>query len=228
MRVRRGVVLCYHAVSADWSHRLALPPAQLLRQVRTARRLCGHVHVTFDDAYRSILDVVPELLRQAVPVSVFVCTDFADRGGAPLDVPELAPADERDLAGLATLSWDELRNLASHGVEIGSHTVTHPHLPGLGDDELAQELRDSKRRIETELGEPCRRLAYPYGEHDLRVRSAAREAGYEEAFALRAASGDRFALPRVDLYRRDTALRAALKTSVLHRPMTAGIESLSR
>ena len=118
---------------------------------------------------------------------------------------------------LATMTWDELRALAERGVEIGSHTITHPHLPDLTDGELERELAESRELIEAELDRPCRYIAYPYGEHDPRVRTAVSAAGYEAAFALGdgAQLGDRFALPRIDLYRNDHLLRATLKTSFI-------------
>ena len=205
------VVLCYHAVSSTWGHRLALPPEQLLRQVRLLRRFAD-VHATFDDAFHSISSVLPELRRLRVRTTVFVCSGLADRSGAPLLIPELATKNADDLAGLRTLTWDDVRALAAAGTAVGSHTVTHAHLPRLGDDELEQELRASKERIEDELDRPCSLLAYPFGEHDSRVRAAARAAGYEQAFALRAARGDPFAVPRVDLYRRDNLPRTLAKT----------------
>lgn len=220
----RGVVLCFHAVSADWPHRLALPPDQLLAQVRVARRVRSDVHVTFDDAYRSIEAVLPELQSLGVRVTIFACSGFADRGGAPLLVPELASDDPADLAGLATMDWDALRGVAARGVGIGSHTVSHPHLPELDDAELERELRESKRRIEQELQRPCPLLAYPYGDHDARAARAARAAGYDAAFALRNRRGDRYALPRVDLYRKDTTLRTALKASPVYRLVSEALE----
>ena len=36
------------------------------------------------------------------------------------------------------MSWAELRTLADAGWEIGSHTVTHPHLTQLDDATLAR------------------------------------------------------------------------------------------
>src|SRR5205823_185226 len=48
-------------------------------------------------------------------------------------------------------------------------------------------------------------------------RAAGRRAGYEAAFVLHGPSRplDAYALPRVDIYRNDSAARAMLKTSVL-------------
>jgi peptidoglycan/xylan/chitin deacetylase (PgdA/CDA1 family) len=167
--------------------------------------------VTFDDAFRSIGLVLPQFRDMGVAVTVFACSGFADRNGAPLLVPELETDDPEDLEQLRTMSWDELRALAADGVAVGSHTVTHAHLTRLGEAELATELRESKQRIEDELGLACPLLSYPYGEHDERVRAAARAGGYEGAFALAGRPGDRFALPRLDLYRRHTPLRTSVR-----------------
>jgi peptidoglycan/xylan/chitin deacetylase (PgdA/CDA1 family) len=207
MSAARGpLVLCYHAVSPSWQHRLCIDPDLLLRQVRALSRF-WKVHATFDDAFRSAATVFPALERLGVSVQIFVCTRYA-RAGAPLGIPELAGDDP---AELATMSWDELREHADRGVQIGSHTVAHSHLTRLSDAELRRELEDSKDEAEAELGRPCRELAYPYGEHDERVRAAARGACYERAFGLRGRKDDGYALPRADLYRRHTVPRALIR-----------------
>jgi peptidoglycan/xylan/chitin deacetylase (PgdA/CDA1 family) len=207
------LTLCYHAVSPTWDHRLSIPPALLLRQVRALARF-RRVHVTFDDAFRSAAAVFPALQRLGLPIQIFVCSRYA-RDGAPLTIPELAGDD---LQELATMTWDDLRSYAAEGINIAAHTVSHPHLPPLSDYELRSELADSKSEIEAELGKPCTELAYPYGEHDERVRAAARAAGYERAFALWGGPReDPYAVPRLDLYRRHSPARAVLMTTPLHR-----------
>lgn len=226
------LVLCYHAVSSNWRHGLSVELAELERQLETflaqGYRPAGVdevlggagklIHVTFDDAYRSVASALPVLDRLGVAASVFACAGYADEG-RPLDVPELAEQARRYPGELATMDWAGLRRLAEQGVEVGSHTVSHPHLTELSDARLADELRESRRRIAAELGRPCRLLAYPYGEQDERVRAAARAAGYEAAFALpgRVRTPDRFALPRVGIWRKDTALRVRLKSMPLVR-----------
>jgi peptidoglycan/xylan/chitin deacetylase (PgdA/CDA1 family) len=185
--------------------------------------------VTFDDAFRSVVNALPILERLGVPATVFACAGYAEQG-RPLDVPELAAEASAHPDELATMSWDELRALRERGVEIGSHTVSHPHLPQLSEAEIQSELTDSRARLEDELGEPCRFLAYPYGEHDARVRAAARRAGYAAAFALASTAEprDEFALSRVDLYRKDNRLSTILKTSMLRRPAAAVRRALKR
>ena len=172
------------------------------------------LHVTFDDAYRSVERAVPLLERLRVPATVFACSAYADDGRA-LDVPELADDARAYPRDLETMDWDALRSLADRGVEVGSHTVSHPHLTRLSDGELDRELADSRRRLEDELDRPCRFLAYPYGDDDGRVHAAARRAGYQAAFALpgRDRPVDVHALPRVGVYRRDSLVRLSVKTS---------------
>ena len=237
-RARVGfLVLCYHSVSKLWPHALSVTPDAFRRQVTSIARLGLRplgaaeladgarrgVHVTFDDAYRDVLEVVPLLQELNLPTTVFVSTAYADEG-RPLAVPELA-ADAAALpAALATMNWDQLREVAERGVEIGSHTVSHPHLTGLTDAELERELADSRARIEAELGRPVRLLAYPYGEHDARVQAAVQRAGYSAAFAQWPGSSIRndFALPRVSVYRADSLRRAMLKTTKVG-PMVASV-----
>jgi peptidoglycan/xylan/chitin deacetylase (PgdA/CDA1 family) len=190
------------------------------------------LHVTFDDAYKSVANALPILERLGVQATVFACSDYA-ADGRPLDVPELVDQVAAYPDELATMTWDELHGLVERGVEIGSHTVSHPHLTRLSDAELDIELGEARVRCEEELGRPCRFLAYPYGEEDERVRTAARRAGYQAAFALRARAplADPYAIPRTDLYRRDGRFRARLKTSIVPRApasVLAGFDRLRR
>lgn len=225
----KPLVLCYHSVSDEWSHALAVTRSSFERQLSSLLRrryrplgaervLDGPrrtFHVTFDDAYADLLaNGIPVLERLRIPATVFAATTFADEG-LPLAVPELAEEARANPERLRTMNWDELGELAQRGFTIGSHTLTHAHLTSLSDGELDRELRDSRARVESRLGRPCTLFAYPYGEHDARVQAAARRAGYGAAFGLgQGVSRDnRYALPRADLYRRDSLFRATLKTS---------------
>jgi peptidoglycan/xylan/chitin deacetylase (PgdA/CDA1 family) len=203
-------------VSPTWQHRLSLTPELFRRQLR-AMRVFGRLHVTFDDAYRNIEATVRDLVRQEIPVTIFVCTGYADRDGAPLTIPELATDDAAELEQLATMSWDVLRRLRDAGARVGSHGVSHAHLTTLSSSDLERELTESKQRIEAELGVPCPDFAYPFGERDARVRSFVRDAGYERAFALRGDPSDPYDLPRVDLYRWHGVAKTMAKASLKYR-----------
>jgi peptidoglycan/xylan/chitin deacetylase (PgdA/CDA1 family) len=104
------------------------------------------------------------------------------------------------------MRWDELRRIAVEGVEIGSHTVTHPLLATISDEAgIEDEMVHSFRRIEAEIGKPPRAIAYPNGSHDARVCRAAASAGYRLGLAVeqrpyRHRTDDLYAVPRIELY----------------------------
>lgn len=233
--VRDTLVLCYHALSEDWDAALSVTPARFERQIaRLSRR--GYrgltvsqalsaeagrvVAVTFDDAYRSVLDFAePILARHGFVATVFAPTEFVGSQG-----PMSWPGIDGWLGGphepeLVPLSWDQLGWLRDRGWEIGSHTVTHPRLSELEPADLARELADSKSACERALGGICRSVAYPYGDHDPGVIAAARAAGYEFGFTLSARLHRSYPLrwPRIGVYFDDGDGRFAVKTSRLVR-----------
>lgn len=61
------------------------------------------------------------------------------------------------------LDWDDCRAIASAGMIVGSHTVSHPRLLDLSAEEVEWELRASKEAIERELGQPCDHFCAPTG-----------------------------------------------------------------
>ncbi|HNN54396.1 MAG TPA: polysaccharide deacetylase family protein [Pseudomonadota bacterium] len=90
-----------------------------------------------------------------------------------------------------------VRKLQELGAEVSSHTCRHDLLPSLRDEDLAQELSES-RRVLIELCGSCGGLAYPNGDSDARVEAAAAKAGYEYAVGVTPVSGppSRFRLGR--------------------------------
>lgn len=104
----------------------------------------------------------------------------------------------------AFLSWDEARELAGMGFEIGSHTVEHMILSQITRARVAAELRESKATIERELEQPCSAIAYPNGSaRDVNetVFEEVRTAGYDWAFMTtpvwQKTGGDRYRISRV-------------------------------
>ncbi len=209
-------ILCYHAVSDDWPNVAAIDQGTLARQVghllgrgyrpRTLSQAFApeakgrSLVVTFDDAFRSVLERgLPVLERLGVPATLFVPTDFAAEA-APLTWSTLAqwqggPYEQE----LRCMSWGEVRRLLAAGWEIGSHTCSHPKLTEIGAQAAAAELERSKAACEEALQQPCPSFAYPFGAHDEEVVQLTRNAGYERAVTL----GTRLLEPRV----RDDRLR---------------------
>lgn len=82
------------------------------------------------------------------------------------------------------MSWDQLREMAASGMEIGSHSCSHAVLANESRQRIQAELRQSRQRIETEIGKPCRSLAYPVGGDTAispMVIAEAKDAGYQYA-----------------------------------------------
>jgi peptidoglycan/xylan/chitin deacetylase (PgdA/CDA1 family) len=84
----------------------------------------------------------------------------------------------------AGITWQQAREMQAAGVEIASHTLTHPILTQVGDDQLDCELRGSKARLEAELRCPVDLFCYPNGDANARIRLAAKRAGYRAAVTI--------------------------------------------
>ena len=82
------------------------------------------------------------------------------------------------------MTWEEVLEMAKNGMEIGSHGLRHINITKTSDMELQEEIVDSKKRIEKEIGRRVSVLAYPFGQadhFDERVKGAAEQAGYQFA-----------------------------------------------
>ena len=112
----------------------------------------------------------------------------------------------------------EARALAESGMELGSHSLTHPDLRKLDDDALEHEVRASKIAVESLTGRPCRTFAYPYGLYDERVTRAVEAAGYELAFAWLPGPWLLLEAPRLPAPPRHGAFRLAVKLLGVRRP----------
>lgn len=114
----------------------------------------------------------------------------------------------------AALAWGrpltaaELARLAAlPGIEVGSHTLSHPSLAALPEAEQLRELAGSRARLAALAGRPVRLLAYPFGKAgdvSAATRRLARQAGYLAAFTSDAGrivpSSPRWALPRLAVH----------------------------
>ena len=193
---RRLPILMYHRIGTDGPGELSpyrIPPEQFERQLAYLRRhgyrsisLAEWCHareqrdgivadravlITFDDGYRDFLtDAWPLLRDYGFGAALFVTTGHVG-GCAEWDRAFGTPAE--------LLGWDELRGLAAAGVEIGAHGRTHAALNRLSLARMVAEGRDSRQRLEAELGRPIVTMAYPFGEQNLMVRRAMAGCGYQ-------------------------------------------------
>jgi peptidoglycan/xylan/chitin deacetylase (PgdA/CDA1 family) len=120
------------------------------------------------------------------------------------DVTGVNPADHADKPLL--MSWAAVRELKAAGMEIGSHTRSHPVLARLHDRSLLRaEIGGSYEDLRRALGTPPLAFAYPVGSRDaisLRAEREVERAGSEISFSYQhriapLLAGHRFRVPRL-------------------------------
>jgi peptidoglycan/xylan/chitin deacetylase (PgdA/CDA1 family) len=129
------------------------------------------VMITVDDGWRSDIDLMLPILEKYG----FGCTIFVTTGPEAWIFKKFQGLDRG-------LTADEVHDLHRRGVAIGSHTVTHPHLIEMSDEDIRREFFDSKRTLEEWTGAPCRFLSIPGNFYNRRIARIARECGYEAVF----------------------------------------------
>jgi peptidoglycan/xylan/chitin deacetylase (PgdA/CDA1 family) len=113
----------------------------------------GMVTFTMDDSHPSQLELAaPRLAQHGFKATIFHITTVLDGYG-------LLPVAQQ---------------LAQLGHEVGSHTKTHPYLPGLAPAVLGDELSLSKQYLVANVGGPVGALAAPMGAYDDTTIDAAR------------------------------------------------------
>jgi len=141
---------------------------ELLMNVRGGICLCPRsVVLTFDDGYQSAYsEAFPLLQEYEFPATFFLTTAFV---GTSNVFPWLREGASNRPEDLRPMSWDAVRELSEAGYEIGSHTSTHPFLPGLDRLAMERELLLSHATIGDKTGVAPEAFALPYS-HPLRHR----------------------------------------------------------
>lgn len=184
----RVPILMYHYISdpprgADEIRRdLSLPGPDFELQLRylanegyqsiTMQDLIRHIQqgaplppkpvlLTFDDGYKDAFTVAfPLLKKYGFTGTFFIFTK---------------PINEENRE---YLSWQEVELMSAAGMEMGSHSYSHPDLRKLSGDALHREIVGSKEDIEAHIQRPVLFFCYPSGAYDSRIVHAVSEAGY--------------------------------------------------
>lgn len=103
------------------------------------------VILTFDDGYDDNYTILyPLLQKYGMKATIFVITS--------------------SVGGRHKMTEEQIREMSDSGlVDIQSHTVTHPHLSGLGEEDQRKELEQSRLEITRMTGRVCYAVAYPTG-----------------------------------------------------------------
>lgn len=162
--------------------------------------------ITFDDGYRDNLAGAFEPLQ----ARGMCATWFAVSGLLGRRAAWLAP----DASGAELMAAADLRALAAAGMEVGSHTRTHPDLTRLDGPALEDEIAGSRRELEDLLGAAVTSFAYPFGRFGAAAEGAVAGAGYRLACSVRPG---RFTpeqplrVPRISVFRDDSPRLLARK-----------------
>jgi peptidoglycan/xylan/chitin deacetylase (PgdA/CDA1 family) len=100
------------------------------------------------------------------------------------------------------LSAEEVKKAQSEGIDIGSHTASHPNLSRLPREKWEEEIKGSKEELEILLGSTVNFFSYPAGEYTGEIAAYVREVGYLRALttgkkAVLGSIVDSYALPRI-------------------------------
>lgn len=205
-------------------HDLALPVLREFQLSATVFVTSGHVDKgnMWNDLIIEAIQVLPDgpLDLRAIGLESYGLHSLEDRRKVIGILTEfskyLPPEARRDVVDRLTslagrqpapelmLTGDMVRNLEHSGIEIGAHTVSHPILTSLSDEDARAEILNGKHELEALLGKPVRLFAYPNGKQgkdfDHRHIAMVNEAGFDAGFttAVGAITRDQnpFQLPR--------------------------------
>jgi peptidoglycan/xylan/chitin deacetylase (PgdA/CDA1 family) len=144
----------------------------------------------------------PDAIRRLTRLlkGVNVATRDAARAELRKQLDDVPALDSRLM-----LSWGQLAEMVSMGMEIGGHTMTHCNLPNAANEEAWNEVSRCKALLEKMLKIEVRHFAYPNGGsseyYNGRIKDMVRRAGYRSAVTSKAGAvvpgGDPFELRRM-------------------------------
>lgn len=127
----------------------------------------GAVSLRFDDAWLSqYQNALPKL------------TTAGFRGTFYVPTRQLS-----DYGFVGYMSKTQIKNLASKGHEIGSHTQKHTDLTTLSSSQAQTEIVGSRQDLQAMNVGPVNSLAYPFGAYDSTIIAMVRDAGFKSAAA---------------------------------------------
>ncbi len=164
-----------------------LPLVEIVKAIQNGTPLPARtVGISVDDAFLSVYtEAWPRLKKAGLPFTLFVATGVVGR----------------NVAGY--MNWDQIKELASAGVTIGNHTVSHLHMPDASKGKNLEEIEYANNLFEKKLGQGPEIFAFPYGESSSAVQVMVKNAGFIAAFGQHSgvvgSAMNQFDLPRFAL-----------------------------
>jgi peptidoglycan/xylan/chitin deacetylase (PgdA/CDA1 family) len=179
-------------------------PLEALPLLKNGNNTAKKVLITFDDGYKSYIDIaLPILSQYGYMATLFVATSFIDLDSYPASLIEKdkLPHDDRPL------TRQDILKLYNEGWQIEAHTATHVSLLKQDNTIISTEMEDANTYIETLTGQKPTLFAYPYGQYDSLSLDAAR-LHYTLSFTthqgLWSEQNDKHRLPRLEMAHDDT------------------------
>ncbi len=147
-----------------------------------------YYHLSFDDGLGCLYrNAFPVLDKYKIPSIIFVNSSIISNDDPYIRMAWLQ-ATNYDKS-VSVMTWKQLSQAQSSGIEIGAHTRSHCRLSEISSnpDLLEREIHGCKLEIEENLNQACQYLAWPYGklkDIDEVSLSAIRLAGYKASFGL--------------------------------------------
>jgi len=143
-----------------------LPVPHIIAALKAGQSLPDKtIGITIDDAVSSVYEIAwPKLMEAGFPFTLFVSTDAIDHKNR------------------RSLSWIQIREMASSGVTIGDHSAAHEHMWQMTINERKLDLDRAQRRFLEELNYTPTLFAYPFGEFDTSLLNEIKGRGYDVAF----------------------------------------------
>lgn len=80
------------------------------------------------------------------------------------------------------LTWPQIKELVAAGMTVGDHSKSHPYLYKItSKDKLRQEIIESRKILESNLGKPIDIFAYPFGHYNEEIIALLKENGFKAA-----------------------------------------------
>jgi peptidoglycan/xylan/chitin deacetylase (PgdA/CDA1 family) len=163
------------------------------------------IALTFDDGFENVLrhGLAPLAKNGFQAIEYLVANRLG--GANDWDLPD-GEVQERLMDAAQVRDW-----LAA-GHEIGSHSLTHPHLSRLAPKAAKEEIFASKKKLEDLFSIPIRHFCHPYGDWNAAVLDLVVEADYETActtaFGVNGAGTSPFELRRITSRHRSINLKS--------------------
>lgn len=128
----------------------------LVQKLERREPFSRELAITFDDGYRDNFEnAVPVLERLSLPATFFVVSRWIGTDAVPWWDPWPGVG--------CSMSWEQVRELAQRGFDVGAHTRTHVDLGRVSGSDAYDELFGARLDLERRLGAPVELFAYPYG-----------------------------------------------------------------